>query len=73
MIRFGEEDALGQTLSLLSRSVQRKTLTQGLDQELIQLEKEIDRLMEDVRQKTETVSRKSQELYVVNEILDTFT
>lgn len=73
MIRFGEEDALGQTLSLLSRSVQRKTLTQGLDQELIQLEKEIDRLAEDVRQKTETVSRKSQELYVVNEILDTFT
>lgn len=73
MIRFGEEDALGQTLSLLSRSVQRKTLTQGLDQELIQLEKEIDRLTEDVREKTETVSRKSQELYVVNEILDTFT
>lgn len=64
---------MGQTLSLLLRSVQRKTLTQGLDQELIQLEKEIDRLAEDVRQKTETVSRKSQELYVVNEILDTFT
>uniref|UniRef100_K1Q1J7 Centromere protein P n=1 Tax=Magallana gigas TaxID=29159 RepID=K1Q1J7_MAGGI len=61
---FGEEDkALGQTLSVLSRPVQRKTLPQGLDQDLTQLEKEIDRLTEHVRQKTETVSRKSQELY----------
>lgn len=62
-IRFGKEDeALGQTPSVLSRPVQRKTLTQGLDQDLTQLEKEINRLTELVRQKTETVSRKSQEL-----------
>lgn len=54
---------MGQTPSVLSRPVQRKTLTQGLDQDLTQLEKEINRLTELVRQKTETVSRKSQELY----------
>ncbi|XP_061187262.1 centromere protein P-like [Saccostrea echinata] len=61
---FGEGDlALGRTLSVLSRSVQRKSLTNGLAEVVSQLEQEIAELRNTIKQKTVAVSKRSQDLY----------
>ncbi|XP_062616156.1 centromere protein P-like [Saccostrea cucullata] len=61
---FGEQDhALGRTLSVLSRSVQRKSLSNGLEEAVSRLEREISELRNTIKQKTIAVSKRSQDLY----------
>nr|XP_022302283.1 centromere protein P-like [Crassostrea virginica] len=61
---FGEEEAaLGQTLTAMSRSIQRRVFNSGISEDIQNIEQEIQELNEAISQRTKTVTQKAQELY----------
>ena len=54
---------MGQTLTAMSRSIQRRVFNSGISEDIQNIEQEIQDLNEAISQRTKAVTRKAQELY----------
>ena len=54
---------MGQTLTAMSRSIQRRVFNSGISEDIQNIEQEIQDLNEVISQRTKAVTRKAQELY----------